>query len=421
MPLQWRRSMWILWIALFVVQVGFSLIMPFLSLYVQEMGVVSAHAVELWSGAIFSANFITAAIFLPIWGAVADRMGRRAMMLRASFGMGIVVALMGLATHPWQLVLLRLLQGTTVGLVPAAIAYMAAVTPKEHTGYVLGTLQAGTTAGTVIGPLVGGLLATFVGHRPIFYLTGLACILGGMVILFFIPPDKVSPAARMRRTSVLADLRTMGANPTLLAMMVVLMLTTFSAMNAEPIIPLYLETLVLPAGYLSFISGLVFSATGIADIIASPFLGRRGDTIGYKKVLLISLAGSAIMYTAQAFALTWWHVLILRFLQGIFMGGALAAGNSLISLSVPEDFQGRAFGISTAAMQMGNFMGPITGGAISAWMGFRAVFPITGLLRMLNFVWVYFVVRETTGAQELERRAQQDAQQETATKAATAD
>ncbi len=401
--------MWILWLAMFVVQVGFSLIMPFLSLYVQEMGITNAHAVELWSGLIFSANFITAAIFLPIWGAVADRVGRRAMMLRAAFGMGVVVALMGLATHPWQLVLLRLLQGTTVGLFPAAIAYMAAVTPKQHTGYVLGTLQAGTTAGTVIGPLVGGLLAMFIGHRPIFFLTGLSCILGGLVILFLIPPDKVSQAVGRERTTVVGDLRTVAANPALLAMMVVLMLTTFSAMNAEPIIPLYLETLALPVGYISFLSGLVFAATGVADIIASPFLGRRGDRIGYKKVLLISLAGSAVMYTAQAFALTWWHILILRFLQGIFMGGALAAGNALISLSVPQSFQGRAFGISTAAMQMGNFLGPITGGGISAWLGFRAVFPITGLLRMINFVWVYIVVRETTGARELERESQEEA------------
>ena len=409
----WRRSLWILWIALFVVQVGFSLIMPFLSLYVQEMGVVSDHAVELWSGAIFSANFITAAIFLPIWGAVADRVGRRAMMLRAAFGMGIVVGAMGLVTHPWQLVLLRLLQGTTVGLVPAAIAYMTHVTPKRHTGYVLGTLQAGTTAGTVIGPLVGGLLATFIGHRPIFYLTGLGCILGGVVILLFIPPDQVTEEARTQRTSVIGDLRTVAQNPTLLAMMVVLMLTTFSAMNAEPIIPLYLETLALPLGYVSLLSGFVFSATGIADIIASPFLGRRGDRIGYKKVLLISLAGSAVMYTAQAFALTWWHVLILRFLQGIFMGGALAAGNALISLSVPDEFQGRAFGVSTAAMQMGNFLGPLTGGAVSAWFGFRAVFPLTGLLRMINFVWVYMVVRETTGARYKE--------QEEAVEVATAD
>ncbi|MCL5676477.1 MAG: MFS transporter [Firmicutes bacterium] len=397
----WRRSLGILWVALFVVQVGFSLIMPFLSLYVQEMGVVSAHAVELWSGAIFSANFITAAIFLPIWGAVADRVGRRAMMLRAAFGMGLVVGFMGLATHPWQLVLLRLLQGTTVGLVPAAIAYMAGITPKEHTGYVLGTLQAGTTAGTVIGPLVGGLLATFIGHRPIFFLTGLACILGGVVILFFIPADKVSETSRRERTSVIADLRLVGRNPALVAMMVVLMLTTFSAMNAEPIIPLYLQTLALPAGYLSFLSGLVFSATGIADILASPFLGRRGDRYGYKKVLLISLAGSAVMYTAQAFALTWWHVLILRFLQGIFMGGALAAGNALISLSVPATFQGRAFGVSMAAMQIGNFLGPVTGGAISAWLGYRAVFPITGLLRMINFVWVYIVIHEAPAPRRL--------------------
>jgi MFS transporter, DHA1 family, multidrug resistance protein len=400
----WERQLWLIWSAVFVMNAGFSLIMPFLPLYVKEMGARGSQ-VELWTGLIFSANFITAAISLPFWGSVADRFGRRPMMIRAGVGMGIVVSLMGLATQPWQLLVLRLLQGTTVGFMPAAIAYMTTITPRERTGYMLGMVQTANTAGTILGPFLGGVLASFMGHRPIFFLTGIACFISAAIAFLFMK-EHFTPVAREQRTSSIQNFRQVLANPVLLAMMLVVLVQQFSVMNSEPIIALYLETLKVPAAMLEFLSGAVFSIVGVADVLASPFLGRRGDRLGYKKVLMICLAGVAVAYTLQGVAMNWWELLAFRFLQGCFVGGVVASANALIAVSAPGGFQGRAFGVSTSFMQMGNFLGPLVGGAIAAGMGFRAVFPITGALCLFNLIWVWKSVPHVRGVDLAEGEAE---------------
>lgn len=393
----WRRQMWLIWAAIFVINAGFSLIMPFLPKYMVQMGVQGSQ-VELWTGVIFSANFITAAISLPFWGGIADRFGRRPMMIRAGIGMSIVVSLMGFASHPWQLLALRLLQGTTVGFMPAAIAYMTTVTPKEKTGYMLAMIQTANTAGTILGPLLGGILASFMGYRPIFFLTG-ACCLAAAGIAFVFVRENFTPAPRSQQTRTRDDFRVVAANPTLLAMTVVVLVQQFSVMNSEPIISRYLDSLKVPAAMIEFLSGAVFSIVGVADMLASPFLGRRGDKLGYKKVLMISLAGVAISYTLQGVAANWWQLMIFRFLQGCFVGGVLASANSLISLSAARSFQGRAFGVSTSAMQVGSFLGPLVGGVIAAGFGFRAVFPLTGVLCLANLIWVWKLVPAVRGTE----------------------
>ena len=407
----WRRQLWLIWTALFVMNAGFSLIMPFLPLYVKQMGAQGSQ-VELWTGLIFSANFITAAFSLPFWGGVADRVGRRPMMIRAGIGMGIVVSLMGLATQPWQLFLLRLLQGTTVGFMPAAVAYMTTITPKENTGYMLGMVQTANTVGTILGPFLGGILSSFIGYRPIFFLTGAACVASALIALFFVR-EKFTPVAQAKKTRSIDDFKAVAANSTLLAMMIVVLVQQFSVMNSEPIISLYLETLKVPVSLLEFLSGAIFSVVGVADVLASPFLGRNGDRLGYKKVLMICLAGVAVMYTLQGAAMNWWELLLFRFGQGCFVGGVLASANAMIALSSPAEFQGRAFGVSSSAAQIGNFLGPLVGGALAAGYGFRAVFPLTGLLCVANLIWVWYKVPSMRGA-DLVEQPQPDLQEQAA-------
>lgn len=404
----WQRTLWIIWLAMFIMNAGFSLIMPFLPLYVKTMGITDPRSVEIWSGIIFSANFITAAISLPFWGRLADRFGRRMMMIRASVGLGIVVGLMGFAHHPWQLLVLRLLQGCTVGFMPAAIAYMTSITPKERTGYMLSLLQTSQTVGTIFGPLLGGILAHLMGYGKVFFATGISCFLAGLVAFLFVK-EEISPAAKAesqqhkQEGSLATDLRVVATNATLLAALLVVLVQQASVQTSEPIITLFLGTLHVPDHLLELLGGLVFSIVGVTDVMASPFLGRRGDTLGYRKVLIISLAGVGVAYTLQGVAQTWAQLLILRALQGCFVGGVLASANALIALSTARSFQGRAFGLASSGMMVGNFIGPLMGSALAATLSLRAVFPITGLLCFANLLWVLRAVppdstRETSPA-----------------------
>lgn len=387
----WRRSLWLIWFTQFTVSAGFSLIMPFLPLYVESMG-VSGRSVELWSGAIFSACFVSAAVAMPFWGRLSDRAGRRPIMIRSCIGMGIAVSLMGLATHPWQLMVLRLLLGGTFGLLSACIAYMAAITPKQHTGYMLGVIQTAVTSGGILGPFLGGILASFMGYAHIFYINGAACFVSAAIVMFLIKEEFTPPVKRAAESRILDDMRTVAVSPTLLAMSVVVLVQCFSIMNAEPIIPRYLQSLHVPDSILSFLSGAVFSVVGIATAISAPLLGRLGDRVGYKKVLLLTLGGAAVMYTLQGLAVNWWQLMVFRFGQGCFTGGVFAAANALTSLASTRSFQGRAFSLSSAAQQVGNFLGPLIGAGVAAGISFRAVFPITGVLCLANLIWVWVQV-----------------------------
>jgi MFS transporter, DHA1 family, multidrug resistance protein len=392
---QWERDLYIVWACSFIVQMGFSLVMPFLPLYLEELG-VQGSAVDLWSGVIFSANFVVMAIVSPIWGGLSDRYGRKPMMLRSAFGMGMVIWLMGLVSSPWQLLGLRLLQGLTSGFIPAATAYMASAVPQERSGYALGVLATGNVAGSILGPLVGGVLAQSIGYRPIFFLTSASCLAGGLVLLMLIK-EQFTPVPRQPGDGLRTDLQMVARYPVVLAMMGVLFLTMFSVLTAEPILARYLETLKAPEAWVAFLSGLVFSITGVATLVVAPRVGMLSDRIGSRWLLVTCLAGAAAMYVAQGFATATWQMVAMRFVLGLFTGGLMPAANGLIARSIPKEAQGRVFGLTTTAISIGNTLGPLVGGSVAAGFGIRAVFPLTGALLAADLVWVLHSVKERPG------------------------
>lgn len=372
-----------------MIQMGFSLVMPFLPLYIeQNLGVSDPGQVQLWAGLAFSATFASAAFFSPIWGRLADRKGRKLMMLRSAFGMAIVVSLMGFARRPIDLVVLRALQGVVVGFVPAAVAYMATNTPRDRTGFALGTMQTGGTTGTIIGPLLGGVLAHGMGYRSIFLLTGAACIVSGLVVLTFIKERPRTEAEQQAAAAAGQGWGLLRGNPVLQAMFVVMLLTTMSLMTAEPILSLYLSSLNTAPEYVALLSGMIFSSSGFANVFAAPLFGRYGDRRGYRRVLMITLAGSAVAYALQGLAVTAWDLLLYRFVLGIFIGGTLPAANALIAQNVGQGAAGQAFGLTNSAMFLGNTLGPLVGSGVSFVAGLRAVFFVTAAIRLINVFWV---------------------------------
>lgn len=396
---RWRKELYILWGCSFIVQMGFSLIMPFLPLYLEALGIEGSR-VDVWAGVIFSANFAVMAVISPVWGALSDRVGRKPMMLRSAFGMAMVVWLMGLVTSPWQLLGLRLLQGLAAGFIPAATAYMAASVPREKAGQALGLLSTGNVAGSILGPLVGGLLANWVGYRPIFFITSVTCLLGGAIVLWTIR-EQFTPQPRPQGTGLVRDLALVRQYPVVLSMLLVFYLTMASMLTSQPILVRFLRLLDSPESWLPFLSGLMFSVTGVATLITAPLVGRLSDQMGSKRLLQICLGGAAATFLLQGLVTTAWQMAVLRFALGLFTGGLLPAANSLIARTVPREMQGRIFGLVSSFMFLGNFSGPLIGGAVAATLGLRAVFPVTGLLLALNLLWVWVAVHEPQPKPEL--------------------
>mgnify|MGYP001190137631 CR=1 FL=1 len=394
---RWKLNVVVLWFGQIFVMSGMTMIIPFLPLYLQfDLGLTDPHEIAVWSGLIFAGTFVTSFIFQPIWGKVADRYGRKMMLLRSGFGMSVVIILMGFSQTPWHLLLLRIANGTISGFIPAATALVAATTPKNRVGFAMGTLQSGSMAGSLLGPFIGGLLADWIGFRPIFYITGALIFTATMLALLIIKESFNREAAASRpQASVLQGFRQLGKIPQLSAMFTVTLLIQFAMAAPMALIPLYVQKLHGSTENLAFLSGFVGSVTGMSNMIAAPFLGRWGDKYGSGKILAASLLGASVVFVPHAMVNTVWQLLIIRFILGIFMAGLLPSVNALIRKYTPDGMESRAYSFNTSAMSLGNMLGPIVGGALSGWAGIEGVFIFTAALLFLNVFWLRQALRRS--------------------------
>jgi MFS transporter, DHA1 family, multidrug resistance protein len=388
----WKRNLLILWIGTFFMMMGMNLIIPFLPLYVQDLGVKDEHQVEIWTGAIFAGAPLLSGLLAPVWGIFADRFGRKLMLIRSAVGMAIVMTLMGFAHSPLQLLILRLLMGLISGFIPTAVALQATETPTENTGRALGILQTGGVTGGLIGPLLGGLLAEWLGIRKVFYFTGAVLGIASLVVIWGVHEshqyEKLTWKALFSKQTdsehkVANRIKGLGVIPLYFTSFLIF----FSIQSIEPIITVYVQSMHVKS-HLETISGLVFASSGMGTVLAAPYLGRLGDKIGNKKVLLGSLIAMAVLYLPQAFANNPWVVIALRFTCGLFVGGLVPSVNSLLRKLSPVEIQGKIFGYNQMACAMGMVFGPLYGGIIASTFSIPAIFISTCIIFALNFLWV---------------------------------
>jgi MFS transporter, DHA1 family, multidrug resistance protein len=397
---RWQVNLIVLWLGQFLVMGGMTMIVPFLPLYLQELGMKDPHEVATWAGIIFAGNFVTSFLFQPIWGGLADRYGRKVMLLRSGFGMAVVMTLMGFAGNAWQLLILRMVNGTISGFAPAAVALMSTNTPKEKMGFAMGTLQSGAVAGTILGPFIGGLLAEWIGYRYIFYITGILLFAASVLTLLLVKEKfNVKEAAAKPKISVwqgFGQLKHVRQLPSLYA---VTFLIQFAMLSTMPLMPLFVAELHGQTAGLAFFAGLVGSITGFSNMFASPLLGRLSDRIGPERILGVCLAGAAVLFIPQALVHNVWQLFAARFGLGIFMGGLLPTVNALIRKYTPEGMESRSYSFNTSALSLGNMTGPVVGGAISGILNIREIFIISTILLFINSFWVYktLLIKKNSG------------------------
>lgn len=379
-----------------------NMLAPIIPLYIMELGVREPGRVQLWVGIVVAANWSVAAIGAPFWGGLADRYGKKPMMLRSLLGLAVVVGSFSLVRSVWQLLGARLVQGTMIGFGTAATALVASQAPRAEVGFAAGMMQTAQVAGTVIGPLVGGTLSHLLGAiRPIFLIMSGSGLLLGLLILLTIREERPQPAgARDPGAAAQATAWSLlRQNPTLRAMLLITVATVFSTQTVDPVLPLYVRGLGVELSAVPLVSGLILSGTGIANVLAAPILGRLGDRLGGRRVLATALTGAAASYGLQFLAPTPWTLLACRFLLGICLGGILPSVNGTISRSLPAAAQGRGFGLAMSASYLGSVLGPLSGGVLSAYVGQRAVFPVSAAILITAGAWVWFGPPAPKGAE----------------------
>ena len=390
----WKKNLWVCWFGVFATSSGLSQLIPILPLYIEEMGVHDVSEIAEWSGVAYGVTFILMAIFSPIWGKAADRYGRKPMLLRASMGMALVLTCMGFVQNVYQLVGLRMLQGTISGYYAAAITLVATQTPKDRSGWALGTLSTGAVAGTLMGPLIGGVVAEWLGLRSVFFVIGILLLLAFLAALLFVSENFVPSETKAPKS--LEVWRLLPHPEIMVAMFVTTLVLQLALMSIQPILTVYIAELSSDATYIAFLSGMVFAASGLSSVIAAPRLGALADRIGPPKVMVFALLAAGLLFIPQALVHNAWELMALRFLLGIATASLLPSINSMIRQITPDEMTGQIYGYNQSAQFVGSFGGAVMGGQIASMFGLKYVFFSTSVLLLLNAAWVYWgVVRKS--------------------------
>jgi len=374
---------------------GFSSVMPFLPIYVRELGISSVQENGIWSGLLFSAAFVSTALMSPVWGTLGDRHGRKPMLVRALVAMSFCLAAMAFASSVWQLLALRILQGFLGGSMPMANVLMATSAPRQRLGFAMGLLQTAVASGTIIGPLIGGALADLVGIRSVFFVTG-GLLFGAGLVAVFLVREEFTPAPRVAGEGFFGGVRETMRLGQLRFVFLLLFIAQLSAMIIEPIVTLYISTLpsVSPESLASQ-SGLIFAVAGFTGLVAAPLWGRLGDRTGrYKTIVSVALVGASLSYFPQALVDSPGQLLVFRGIMGACNAAIGPAVFAFIASVVPPHRQGGAFGLTSTPIMMGNVVGPVAGGLLQAAFGIRSVFFVTGTLLLAVAICSNWLVRE---------------------------
>ena len=395
MQISWKRNFYILWLAQAAALIGFQSVQPFLPYYVQELGVKDLSEAAVWAGYMGTASGLAMALSAPFWGALADRFGRRPMVVRAMVLGGFTVLVMAYTRTPFELVLARFLQGLLAGSVTACITLVSTSTPRAHLGYALGMMQAAMMVGAAVGMMGGGLLIEEIGYRDSFLCAGVIVVLAGLAVQIWVKED-FQPAAKRGdagpKSSVIADARAFLGSRPFRIVLVCLMLTQFAFGVIMPVVPLFLQELA-QTDDIESIAGFIFSASMLAGGVLSIALGSLSDRFGAAKLLTAGLLATALLYALQGFSTTVLMLGTLQVLAGITKGAIRPVANVLLTRSVSEDDRGKAFGVIASATAVGWAIGPAFGGYLSAQWGFRSVFGVTALLFLVVGVWAWQAMR----------------------------
>ena len=382
----WKKNLFVLSIAVFIAGIAFSEIMPFLSLYINTLGNFSHQQLNFWSGIVYSGTFIVSAVVSPWWGKLADKKGRKPMILRAGIGMSVVIACMGLVQNVWQLLLLRMLQGVFAGFISNSNALVATETPKTNSGQALGTIASATTAGTWLGPLVGGALTSIFSYRITFMITGGLLLLCSILVLFFVHEDDFKPVTAKKLDKASGVIKSLRSPHLIFGLLLTTLIIQAANNSINPIVSLYIRQLLNGHGNVVFISGVIAALPGIATFLVASRFGALGDKIGTHKIIVAGFIAASIFFFLTAFVRNTVELGILRFLVGFSDACLFPQVQTMLTKNSPAAVTGRIFSWNQSAMYIGNIVGPLLGSFVSGMFNYSMVFIVTTVIVLINLL-----------------------------------
>lgn len=382
----WKKNLFVLSIAVFIAGIAFSEIMPFLSLYINTLGNFSHQELNFWSGIVYSGTFIVSAVVSPWWGKLADKKGRKPMILRAGIGMSVVIACMGLVQNVGQLLLLRMLQGVFAGFISNSNALVATETPKTNSGQALGTIASATTAGTLLGPLVGGALTSLFSYRVTFMITGGLLLICSILVLFFVHEDDFKPVTAKKLDKASGVIKSLRSPHLIFGLLLTTLIIQAANNSINPIVSLYVRQLLNNHGNVVLISGVIAALPGIATFLVASRFGALGDKIGTHKIIVAGFVTASIFFFLTAFVQNTIELGLLRFLVGFSDACLFPQVQTMLTKNSPAAVTGRIFSWNQSAMYIGNIVGPLLGSFVSGMFNYSMVFIVTTVIVLINLL-----------------------------------
>lgn len=399
----WQRTLYIMIFAQLMSSVGFSIMFPFLPRYVAFLGSSTGASLELLAALVFSAQALTMTLASPVWGAVSDRFGRKPMVERAAYSGAVTLALMAFVPNAEMLVLLRALQGFLTGTVSAGNALVASAVPRNRVGYAMGLLQLGLGSGVAIGPFIGGLLADAFGFRATFLVTAVLLVLSGLMVTFGVKETFVRPARKTQepREGMLSSWGRILRAPQVGTLYTLSFLNWLGRNMLTPILPLFIATLPLAASGVNTTIGLIVGIAAATGTVSAVYLGRLGDRIGHRPILIGCAVAAALLYLPQSLVTQVWQLLVLQALTGVAVGGLTPSVAALLSRHTQPGQEGSVYGLDNAIVSASRTLAPLLGAAVVVLMQalglrafeYRVVFILTGGFFVLSALITLFQLR----------------------------
>lgn len=387
LPKGWHKTFYTLWLGCFITGMGYSMTMPFISLFINELGNFSRFELNIYSGLAFAMTFISQAIVSPYWGNLADQKGRKLMCMRASGVMACTIFITGLSTSVWMIIGMRFLQGAFSGYINNATALMAGETPHHKSGWVMSAMMTAGVTGNLVGPLIGGALSSRFGYRIPFFITG-----GLMFLVFlatwFVVKEHFTPVNKAEMKPMKELMHQIPNIKIIFAMFITTMIVQASIMSIDPIVSLYVKEMMHGKGDIAFVAGVVAATPGLGNLLSASKVGHIMDEIGPEKVLTVGLIIATVLFIPMTFTHSPWMLAFWRFLLGLTNAGLMPAAQTILTLDVPEESFGRIFSYNQSFQAAGAVFGSILGSVISGLSSYAMVFAFTGVTLLINLLIV---------------------------------
>jgi len=387
---QWRKNQIAVTISSAFLNFGYTLVMSFLPIYVRELGVQTKGGIALWSGLILGSSPMMTSLIGPLWGRLGDRKGMRLLATRATAANSVFWALMALAQNVWQLFVLRIVLGLLGGFNNTAVALVTQLAPKEKVPSIIGSLQSVQILSAAIGPFFGGFLATSIGVRNTFIVTGIMNFGSLLSILSLYrdadrtkPPEKVSPAP---------SASAFWKRPEYFTALMILFFVNMADRTFGPIIPLFLEELGTPRTGLEMVAGALISVAAFGEAFSAWLSGKLASRVSLRRLITGRLVLSILVLVPMVFVHSTEQFSILRVLLALLAGGTLTLALSAAHHVIPGEHRGTGFALLSGTSTFGGAAGPIISGAIAGF-SIRSIFIVNSVIYLLMIGFVHRNVR----------------------------